>query len=100
LNSEYRTVLGVRAAGLLLVGLGIPVIDDIIVALMTHGWTPTPDGSGMIWRFETLLQAMQDKAAIITFVSSTGLHFASVVAGLYLLRSNPWRLVRRGASSA
>lgn len=91
-------MLGIRAAGLLLVGLGIPVIDDIITTLMTHGWTPTPDGTGMTWRFEALLQMMQNKAAIIGFVSSSGLHLASVVAGLYLFRSNPWPLVRRGES--
>jgi len=93
-------VLGVRAVGLLLLGLGIPVVDDILTTLIDHGWTATPDGSGTMWRFETAVQAMQSKAAIITFVSSTGLHLASIVAGLYLLRCNPWPLVRKGGELA
>lgn len=93
-------MLGVRAVGLLLVGLGIPVLDDIITSLMNYGWTPSPDESRFMWRFETALEAMQSKAAIITFVSSTGLRLASIVAGLYLLRSNPWPLVRRGGELA
>jgi|ERR1043165_916343 hypothetical protein len=79
---ERRIVLGIRAAGLFLVGLGIPVVQVICTWL------------GLGGRTMSILELIQSKQWIVTFVSATGPYLVAAIAGLYLMRCDPRALLR------
>ncbi len=91
-HKERLMVLGIRASGLLLFGLGIPVIQNLIWLVYSGGWAG-PDGE-QFWSISNFLHVLLTKSFIVGFVSSIGVYLAAIVAGLYLMRCDPRPMLR------
>ncbi len=92
---QCRMVLGIRAAGLLFVGLGVPFLKSIATYVWAYGFARD---SGESWDIGTLLDQLRDKAVVVNLVSATGPFIAAMVFGVYLIRCDP-RGILRGVNS-
>jgi hypothetical protein len=99
-QNARRTTLGIRAAGLLLFGLGIPVLSHATSLVCLGGWIPSSSSSDAGWDVSHLLWMLQSKEFIIVFLSSTGPHLLAIIAGVYLMRCDPRPLLRSSGAHA
>jgi len=78
-------VLGIRAAGVLLVGLGLP----ILVSVLSYAFEMGHDARADKWRFGTLLDQFLTKSVLLGFAHSAGAFIAALAFGVYLMRCDP-----------
>lgn len=99
-QTARRITLGIRASGLLLFGLGMPVLSQVMGLLWRGGWG-TPDSRGeSVWDLSMLLDRLQSKEFLILFLSATGPNLLAIIAGVYLMRCDPRPLLRSSGAHA
>jgi hypothetical protein len=98
MRQRVRTILAFRAAGVLLVGLAIPDLVRAIVQFsmgIPAAFEAEPGGAtgrlGQVLAEFSLL-------GIIVWLLNHPLTWLGIGAGVYLIRRDGWRLVRRVAS--
>ena len=92
-RDERRMVLGIRAAGVLLVGLGLPILISIARFGISSGFEWGKDDPA--WRVGTLLDQFLTKSVLLQFASSAGAFMAALSFGAYLMRCDPRPLLPR-----
>jgi len=92
-------MLGIRAAGLLMIGLGLPVLKPLFGLVRVYGVATTETGEDAGWSWPALMHALQNKAVVVTIVSTIGPSLAFIAIGMYFLRCDPSGFVRGGRRS-
>jgi hypothetical protein len=96
-----RLILGMRAAGLFLVGLGMAapalLVGLIAQAMMSKQWN---DPFAAYGTMDKVAQILSSKWFVLNWLSLAGLWLVSLLLGLYLVRRSSLSVVRLAARRA
>jgi len=91
-QKERRIVLGIRAAGLFLFAMGLPVMG--VVGMYIVQWAVSPYSEDTSVPKFSIIDLLQDRTFWVNLVSTSGQYLLSIVAGIYLMRADPRLLLR------
>jgi hypothetical protein len=91
-QKERRIVLGIRAVGLFLFAMGLPVLGVVGVYIVQYAVSPYSEDNS-VPKF-SIFGLLQERTFWVNLVFSSGQYLLAIVAGTYFMRCDPRPLLR------